>query len=363
MSPLFHPNFPFETLLQWMWFSFFNLVPASSQKTISIYTDDLNNFRPISNHNFISKILEKVVASHIQSHLSSNSLSSSFQSAYRIFHSTYSSQNSQWPHPCDGSRWGHFTHSSWLICCFWYCKSFHPFARLQNWFGLTGLSLNLFTSYLSSRSQAVSINDSISVFSTLSCTSWFRTWPTAFYSLYTTPLVRWWHPAVHLFHSYKFCSISWNTTTFTDILSWMNLNKLLLNSSKTEFLLIGTKQQRLKFSDLTNLSLSNVSSSARNLGIRNLWTTANSLPSSTILATILNGPETSRTPYPKAPETVRNLMHKLAHTTLPSQAACTYPGLNHSLHPLQLTHTGPHTLPSPHHRASAPCAPQVAHPL
>ena len=50
----------------------------------------------------------------------------------------------------------------------------------------------------------------------------------------------------------------------------MNLNKLLLNPSKTEFLLIGTKQQRLKFSDLTNLSLSNdiipVSSSAHNLG-------------------------------------------------------------------------------------------------
>ena len=83
-------------------------------------------------------------------------------------------------------------------------------------------------------------------------------------------IVRWWHPAVHLFYSYKFCSISWNTNTFTDILSWMNLNKLLLNPSKTEFLLIGTKQQRLKFSDLTNLSLSNdiipVSSSARNLG-------------------------------------------------------------------------------------------------
>ena len=46
------------------------------------------------------------------------------------------------------------------------------------------------------------------------------------------------------------------TNTFTDILSWINLNKLLLNPSKTEFLLIGTKQ-RLKFSDLTNLSLSN----------------------------------------------------------------------------------------------------------
>ena len=59
-------------------------------------------------------------------------------------------------------------------------------------------------------------------------------------------------------------------TTFIDILSWMNLNKLLLNPSKTVFLLIGTEQQRLRFSDFTNLSLSNdiipVSSSARNLG-------------------------------------------------------------------------------------------------
>ena len=49
----------------------------------------------------------------------------------------------------------------------------------------------------------------------------------------------------------------------------MNSNKLLLNPSKTEFLLIGTKQ-RLKFSQLTTLSLGNdiipVSFSARNLG-------------------------------------------------------------------------------------------------
>ena len=58
------------------------------------------------------------------------------------------------------------------------------------------------------------------------------------------------------------------TSSYT-FLSWMNSNKLLLNPSKTEFLLIGTKQ-RLKFSQLTTLSLGNdiipVSSSARNLG-------------------------------------------------------------------------------------------------
>ena len=60
------------------------------------------------------------------------------------------------------------------------------------------------------------------------------------------------------------------SNTFSDIFSWMNSNKLLLNPSKTKFLLIGTKQQRLKFSHLTTLSLGNdiipVSSSARNLG-------------------------------------------------------------------------------------------------
>ena len=50
----------------------------------------------------------------------------------------------------------------------------------------------------------------------------------------------------------------------------MNLNKLLLNPSKTEFLLIGTDSQRNKFSDLNSVTLGDttipVSSSSRNLG-------------------------------------------------------------------------------------------------
>ena len=61
--------------------------------------------------------------------------------------------------------------------------------RLQNWFGLDGLSLDWFSSYLSSRSQAVSINVSISaciLYSFLWCTPRFRTWPTPFHSLYNS---------------------------------------------------------------------------------------------------------------------------------------------------------------------------------
>ena len=61
--------------------------------------------------------------------------------------------------------------------------------RLQDWFGLDGVSLNWFTSYLSSRSQAVSINDSISAFSTLSCgVPQGSILGPLLFTLYTTPL-------------------------------------------------------------------------------------------------------------------------------------------------------------------------------
>ena len=57
-------------------------------KKPSLSKDDMKNYRPVSNLNFVSKIIEKVIVNLIRSHLERNDLSNQYQSAYKKFHST-----------------------------------------------------------------------------------------------------------------------------------------------------------------------------------------------------------------------------------------------------------------------------------
>ena len=159
-------------------------------KKPSLPDDDLNNFRPISNLNFISKILEKVVASRIQSHLLSNSLSSSFQSAYRMFHSTETTLLGIHNDLILAMDRGEVTSLILLDLSAAFDTVDHSILlhRLQHWFGLHGTSLDWFSSYLTSRSQAVLHPKFHFIFlkSFLWCTSRFRPWPTSFHSLYNS---------------------------------------------------------------------------------------------------------------------------------------------------------------------------------
>jgi hypothetical protein len=50
--------------------------------------EDFNNYRPISNLFFMSKIIERIVASQMMEYLSTNDLLDPFQSAYKAGHST-----------------------------------------------------------------------------------------------------------------------------------------------------------------------------------------------------------------------------------------------------------------------------------
>jgi len=57
-------------------------------KKPSLDKESLNNYRPISNLSFLSKLTERVVKDQITEHLSTNSMFNAFQSAYTKFHST-----------------------------------------------------------------------------------------------------------------------------------------------------------------------------------------------------------------------------------------------------------------------------------
>ena len=59
-------------------------------KKSSLDKEILKNYTPVSNLNFISKILERVVAVQLQTHLDEAGLMTAFQSAYRKHHSTES---------------------------------------------------------------------------------------------------------------------------------------------------------------------------------------------------------------------------------------------------------------------------------
>ena len=56
-------------------------------KKTTLDKDILNNYRPVSNLPFISKLIERVVCGQIVSHLDKNNLSEKYQSAYKQHHS------------------------------------------------------------------------------------------------------------------------------------------------------------------------------------------------------------------------------------------------------------------------------------
>ena len=57
-------------------------------KKSNLEESELNNYRPISNLSFISKVIERVVAKELKSHMEKNNLMPMYQSGYRHLHST-----------------------------------------------------------------------------------------------------------------------------------------------------------------------------------------------------------------------------------------------------------------------------------
>ena len=157
--------------------------------------------------------------------------------------------------------------------------------RLSTSFGISNSALSLLTSYLSSRTQAVLIGNASS--STLPLS---RGVPQGsvlgplLFTLYTSPISHLIENLSLHFHLYaddtqlylSFASsnvdqsLAQLSSALDKVFSWFCSNRLSVNPSKTEYLLIGTPQQRSKILNSSvyfqNLPLS-PTESARNLGV------------------------------------------------------------------------------------------------
>ena len=247
------------------------------------------NFRPVSNLQFTSKLTEKAVAVQLQEHMLVNGLFPELQSAYRQHHSTETALLKVKNDLLMAMDKGQVTLLVLLDLSSAFDTVEHEILldRLRSTIGLRGKVLSWFESYLKGRSQQVSINGTLSKPFDLKCgVPQGSCLGPLLFTIYVSKLFQILQhhlPSVHtyaddtqLYLSFKPSdssseveAVSAMQKCISDVRSWMREDQLMLNDDKTEFLIIGTRQQLSKISiqsiKIGQTEVSTVAS-ARNLG-------------------------------------------------------------------------------------------------
>ena len=228
-------------------------------KKPSLSKDDRENYRPVSNLNFISKLLEKNIAKRIRSHLESNYLLNRYQSAYRPMHSTETAflkvQN---------DLLGNLDYDKTTVlflldlsAAFDTLDHSGVISLLENWYGISGNALLWFASYLLDRQQMVKECVGEPFQTKYGIPQGSVIGPLLF-TLYTTPLskiISRHNVCHHLYDDDRQIYITLSKAEpemslallqdcLLDVGGWMRSSKLKLNPNKTEVLLYGTKLHR-----------------------------------------------------------------------------------------------------------------------
>ncbi len=223
-----------------------------------------NNFRPVSNLSFVSKLVERAALKQEISHVQNNSPLPICTSAYRENHSTESALLKVQTDILQNMESQKVT----LLVLIDLSAAFDTidhdilFQRLESKFGIKGVALEWHKSYLRSRRQCVFLNgDTRSKEAILrfgvpqgSCLG-----PILF-TEYASTLFNVIYSHLDSAHGFAdghqlFLAFSPNSTEsqenavlcmescLDNVKQWMLLNKLKMNNSKTEFILIGSRQQ------------------------------------------------------------------------------------------------------------------------
>ena len=134
-------------------------------------TNDCNNYRPVSNLSFVSKILERVVSKQLVQHLNANNLLDPFQSAYRHGHSCETSLLRLLNDVLCSTDRGDLSLLVLLDLSAAFDVIDHELllSRLQKEMGITGTALRWFNSYLVDRTQHVVVKQASSQSTSLNC--------------------------------------------------------------------------------------------------------------------------------------------------------------------------------------------------
>ena len=249
--------------------------------------ENLCNYRPISNLQFVSKIIERVGAAQLQEYLCDNGLHGRVQSAYRKHHSTETALLR-----------GHNDilravdlHKDVVLVLLDLSAAFDTvnhrtlLQRLHDRYGICDSALQWFTSYLTDRKQCVAIGDVVSDMHTLDCgVPQGSVFGPLCFTLYTGPLedIITSHGVQSLIYAddtqlYVTLDSSDRNAQITKleecvcaVKKWTTANKLLLNENKTEVIYFTSRFTR-DITPVTSLTIGLlevlVANEARNLGV------------------------------------------------------------------------------------------------